>query len=91
MSIDPHITVLRTKIATYGKENQEELLYALAEGARLLSGCERVRIYRTFGERPTTPHIVASDSAFGCHPGKAPESTSPEPQSPGSRTPEPKS
>jgi transcriptional regulator with GAF, ATPase, and Fis domain len=45
MPNDPRITILRTKIATYGKENQGELLYALAEGALLLSGSERVRIY----------------------------------------------
>ncbi|MBC8018464.1 MAG: sigma 54-interacting transcriptional regulator [Verrucomicrobia bacterium] len=45
MPIDPRITVLRTKVATYGKENQGELLYALAEGARLLSGSAQVRIY----------------------------------------------
>jgi transcriptional regulator with GAF, ATPase, and Fis domain len=45
MSSDPRITILRTKIATYGKENQGELLYALAEGARLLSGVSWVRIY----------------------------------------------
>lgn len=45
MPIDHRITVLRTKVVTYGKENQEELLYALAEGARLFSGSQRVRIY----------------------------------------------
>jgi transcriptional regulator with GAF, ATPase, and Fis domain len=45
MENDPRIMVLRTKVATYGKENQEELLYALAEGARLFSGSQRVRIY----------------------------------------------
>jgi GAF domain-containing protein len=45
MQNDPRIMVLRTKVATYGKENQEELLYALAEGARLFSDSHRVRIY----------------------------------------------
>jgi transcriptional regulator with GAF, ATPase, and Fis domain len=45
MPINSHITELRQKIATYGKENQGELLYALAEGAKLLSGCEQLRIY----------------------------------------------
>ncbi|MDA8429961.1 MAG: GPMC system transcriptional regulator [Geobacteraceae bacterium] len=45
MPIDPLLTHLRTKVSTYGKENQEELLHALAEGARLLSGSQRVRIY----------------------------------------------
>ncbi len=32
-------------IAAYGKENLGELLYALAENATQLSGCEQVRIY----------------------------------------------
>ena len=36
---------LGVKVAGYGKENQTELLYVLAEGARLLSGSELVRIY----------------------------------------------
>jgi hypothetical protein len=45
MPIDNRLAVLRTKVANYGKENQGELLYALAEGAMLLSGSERVRIY----------------------------------------------
>ncbi len=45
MPIDTRLAALRAKISGYGKENQGELLYALAEGARLLSGSERVRIY----------------------------------------------
>jgi len=45
MPNDPRITILQNKVATYGKENQGELLYSLAEGARLLSGGARVRIY----------------------------------------------
>ena len=45
MPNDPRITILQNKIAAYGKENQGELLYSLAEGARLLSGSPRVRIY----------------------------------------------
>ncbi len=45
MPTDPRLAVLRSKITTYGKENQGELLYALGEGARMLSGCRRVRIY----------------------------------------------
>ena len=36
---------LRGKIASYGKENQTELLYVLAEGVRLISGQERLRVY----------------------------------------------
>ena len=45
MPIDTRLAALRTKVSGYGKENQGELLYALAEGAGLLSGSERVRIY----------------------------------------------
>jgi hypothetical protein len=45
MPHDPRISILRTKVATYGKENQGELLYSLAEGARMLAGSARVRIY----------------------------------------------
>ncbi|MBI2354659.1 MAG: sigma 54-interacting transcriptional regulator [Deltaproteobacteria bacterium] len=45
MPIDTRLAALRAKVAGYGKENQGELLYALAEGAQLLSGNERVRIY----------------------------------------------
>jgi len=45
MSSDPQLAALRAKIVTYGKENQGELLYALAEGAQLLSGSERIRVY----------------------------------------------
>lgn len=45
MAANIRIDELRAKIAAYGKENQGELLYALAEGAQLISGCEQVRIY----------------------------------------------
>jgi len=45
MPLDSLLSPLRSKIVTYGKENQGELLYALAEGAQLLSDRERVRIY----------------------------------------------
>jgi transcriptional regulator with GAF, ATPase, and Fis domain len=45
MPLDTLFALLRSKIVTYGKENQGELLYALTEGAQLLSGNERVRIY----------------------------------------------
>ena len=38
MPIDMRLAALRVKIAAYGKENQGELLYALAEGARLCRG-----------------------------------------------------
>lgn len=45
MAANIRIEELRIKISAYGKENQGELLYALAEGAQLISGCEQVRIY----------------------------------------------
>ena len=35
----------QTATAAYGKENLGELLYALAENAKQLAGCEQVRIY----------------------------------------------
>lgn len=44
-TVGEQIQSLRAKITTYGKENQGELLYALAEGAEVLSGCKRIRIY----------------------------------------------
>lgn len=42
---DAMLQELRSKVASYGKENQTELLYVLAEGVRLVSGLSRVRIY----------------------------------------------
>ena len=45
MPIDTRLAALRAKMSGYGKENQGELLYGLAEGARLLSGSEQIRIY----------------------------------------------
>ncbi|MDD2308331.1 MAG: GPMC system transcriptional regulator [Desulfuromonadaceae bacterium] len=35
----------QSTIASYGKENLGEMLYALAENATQLSGCEQIRIY----------------------------------------------
>jgi len=45
MPLEAMFTPLRAKIVTYGKENQGELLYCLAEGAQLASGNDRIRIY----------------------------------------------
>ena len=45
MPFDTQLTPLRNKISTFGKENQGELLYALAEGAQRLSGNDCIRIY----------------------------------------------
>ena len=43
--IQQQLTALQQKVRSYGKENQTELLYVLAEGARLISGSDRIRIY----------------------------------------------
>jgi len=43
--IENALQELRSKVASYGKENQTELLYVLAEGVRLASGHDRVRVY----------------------------------------------
>jgi transcriptional regulator with GAF, ATPase, and Fis domain len=45
MPLDAQLAPLRAKVVTYGKENQGELLYAVAEAAELVSGNEKVRIY----------------------------------------------
>ncbi len=39
------MTAIRNKILGFGKENLEEMLHALAEGARIVSGKERIRVY----------------------------------------------
>jgi transcriptional regulator with GAF, ATPase, and Fis domain len=39
------ITQFQAAIAGYGKENLGELLYALAENAKVLAQCEQIRIY----------------------------------------------
>lgn len=45
MPISPRLKEFQSAIAPYGKENLGELLYALAENATQLSGCEQIRIY----------------------------------------------
>jgi transcriptional regulator with GAF, ATPase, and Fis domain len=40
-----HISQLRDKINNYGKENLEEMLFATGEGIKLVTGCERIRVY----------------------------------------------
>ncbi len=42
---DQQLQSLLGKVRAYGKENQTELLYVLAEGCRLLAGQEQIRIY----------------------------------------------
>jgi transcriptional regulator with GAF, ATPase, and Fis domain len=44
-SIKSQLAQLREKIAGFGKENLEEMLHATAEGVRLVTGRERVRVY----------------------------------------------
>lgn len=44
-SMKSQLAQLREKINGYGKENLDEMLFAAAEGARLVSGRERVRTY----------------------------------------------
>ncbi len=45
MPVTSRFEEFQTAIAAYGKENLGELLYALAENAKKLSGCEQIRIY----------------------------------------------
>jgi len=42
---EQYVQELQEKVRAYGKENQTELLYVLAEGVRLISGVDLVRIY----------------------------------------------
>lgn len=44
-AIEKKLERLQQKVSSYGKENLTELLYVLAEGARLISGQDLVRIY----------------------------------------------
>ncbi len=45
MSISTRFKDFQSATAAYGKENLGELLYALAENTKQLSGCEQIRIY----------------------------------------------
>lgn len=44
-TINAQLSHLRERVEGYGKENLEEMLYAVAEGVHLVSGQDRVRIY----------------------------------------------
>jgi transcriptional regulator with GAF, ATPase, and Fis domain len=44
-NIQYQIIQLQEKIAGFGKENLDEMLHIVAQGARLLTGSERIRIY----------------------------------------------
>ena len=39
------LTAIRNKILGFGKENLEEMLHSMAEGAKLVSGKSRIRVY----------------------------------------------
>ena len=39
------LNLIREKILRFGKENLEEMLHALAEGVRVISGKQRIRVY----------------------------------------------
>lgn len=43
--IEAKLQELRDKTKKYGKENLEEILFATAEGIRLISNRQRIRIY----------------------------------------------
>jgi len=44
-AIQERLTRLGDKLASFGKENLDEMLHLVGEGARLVSGQERVRVY----------------------------------------------
>ena len=43
--LEKQLLALQAKVRGYGKENQTELVYVLAEGVRLITGQDRIRIY----------------------------------------------
>ena len=45
MTAQPLFKDFQTTITAYGKENLGELLYALTESSKKISGCEQIRIY----------------------------------------------
>ncbi len=44
-SVQARLAKLREKIAVFGKENLDEMLHAVAEGARLVTGRDQLRVY----------------------------------------------
>ncbi|BDV43862.1 Fis family transcriptional regulator [Geotalea uraniireducens] len=59
--ISSQLAALRERIAGYGKENLEEMLHAVAEGVRLVSGEERLRIYLEDLTRGVLSCVYASE------------------------------
>jgi len=62
MPITSRFKEFQTAIVAFGKENLGELLYALAENAKGLSGCEQVRIYLEDLTRGTLTCVHATGS-----------------------------
>jgi transcriptional regulator with GAF, ATPase, and Fis domain len=54
------LNAIRDKILGFGKENLEEMLHAVAEGLRLVSGAERIRVYLEDLTRGTLTCFYAS-------------------------------
>jgi transcriptional regulator with GAF, ATPase, and Fis domain len=62
MPTTPGIEEFQVAIASYGKENLGELLYALTKNATQLSGCEQVRVYLEDLTRGTLTCVLATGS-----------------------------
>ena len=54
------LNAIRDRILGFGKENLEEMLHAVAEGLRLVSGAERIRVYLEDLTRGTLTCFYAS-------------------------------
>jgi transcriptional regulator with GAF, ATPase, and Fis domain len=72
-SIKSRLAALGEKIAGFGKENLDEMLHAAAEGARLVAGQERIRIYL----EDLTRGALACSYASGPFAGELREATFP--------------
>jgi len=72
-SIKSRLAALGEKIAGFGKENLDEMLHAAAEGARLVAGQERIRIYL----EDLTRGALACSYASGSFAGELREATFP--------------
>jgi transcriptional regulator with GAF, ATPase, and Fis domain len=62
-SIKSRLAQLRDKIAGFGKENLEEMLHAVAEGVRLVTERDRIRIYLEDLTRGALSCVYASGPA----------------------------
>ncbi|WP_298272770.1 GPMC system transcriptional regulator [Geobacter sp.] len=61
----PQLVACTERIAGYGKENLEEMLHALAEGVRLVTGQDRIRIYLEDLTRGVLACVYASGPLAG--------------------------